>query len=719
MEIDKDFKIKIKKGEGITYALKRLVEEMPNSIISDDKFTVSEWNATMDKLIELNEKRKAEGKESIFTGGTDKTRNGWNNSFIVHPDQEIVFSESEINELFTAMGVTISKNSAQQQEEVKSGEQVGIADENKTSEVEKYDKKERLSWKEIGKIAWKSTKKFDKGMFCDEEGKFSLGRTAATVGIIVGLTLAAPAVAALGASAAVVGAVATTVKIAGVALTGYMLYNGGKNVIKGTKDYYNAETKEDAVEAMEQAWDGGVELASIPVIGGLMKAGGKLLKLVKPKSSAPKNSTGANEGANQGSNTQPKPVEPVQTEVKPVEVVNEGGTVQPKPVEVKPVEGVNEGVNPSSNIQPKPSEVTPVESPVENTPTSQSSVTEPKPATNKKERGFVEQMRRDAKAQRIKNERKAEQVRKAEEARKAQEAEQARRAEEARKAQEAEQVRKAEEARKAQEAEARKAEEAQKAQEAERARNAEEALNTQEAEQASAQLVQDASMADTKPATHKKERGFIEQMSRDAKARRIKNERKAEQARMAEEARKAQEAEARKAQEAEDARWAEELRKVEEAKKLLRETAEPYISNETIIPEGGINSSEIGVGLYDMGYHGKRMLDPRELIKKHYHDKNIESPIIGVKPAVFYSKTANTTAIVCNGIGGGNGWGCSMFTIKGKISQEVATDLIKYLCDKKLLTRFNKWENKVTGGVTPLSEELFQKAIAEFFNNRY
>lgn len=437
MTIENEYKIIIEKNKGITHALKKLIEEMPNSIISGEEITLSEWDATMDKLVELNEKRKSEGKESIFTGGTDKTRNGWHNSFVVHPEQEITFSEEEMNEIFAAMGITISDTQAQQdpakvnppQEKADSAKvapsnvespkkianSTNVAPPVDKSKSEKAKENTRLSWSEIGKIAWKSTKKFVKGMFCDEEGKFSLGRTAATVGIIAGLALAAPAVAALGASAAVVGAVATTVKVAGVALTGYMLYNGGKNVIEGTKDYYNAETKKNAVEAMEQAWDGGVELASIPVIGGLMKTGGKLLKFVKPKSSTPKSSTGGNEGGNQVSNTQPKPVETASTEAKPVEAVNEGGTVQPKPVE-------NSTSNQSSSTQ--------------NSSSSQSSVVESQPITPEKERGVIEQMQRDAEAERIENKCRAERARKDAEARKA---------EEARKAQEAEKSRKAEE----------------------------------------------------------------------------------------------------------------------------------------------------------------------------------------------------------------------------------------------------------------------------------
>ena len=109
MNVNNDnYKIKIEKGLGITHALKKLIEDIPNSIISDGKISSTEWNVTLDKLIEINEKRKSEGKESIFTGGTDKTKAGWKNSFIVQTDQEIIFTKDEIEELFETMGVTIN-----------------------------------------------------------------------------------------------------------------------------------------------------------------------------------------------------------------------------------------------------------------------------------------------------------------------------------------------------------------------------------------------------------------------------------------------------------------------------------------------------------------------------------------------------------------------------------------------------------------------------------
>ncbi len=210
----------------------------------------------------------------------------------------------------------------------------------------------RLSWGEIGSIAWNSAKKFVKGLVCDEEGKFSLARTATTAGVIVGCAVAAPLVAAGGAalltSAGVAATTATILAngVVGTAMLAPIAISGGKKVLEGTQDYYNAETKEDAAEAIEHGWDGGIELVSIPVMGKMFKWGGKLLKTFK------------------------------------IKVSNDGGTQ-------------------STSVQSKPAE---------STPTSQSSAVERQSSTTfKKERGFVEQIRRDAEAPRIKNEHNAEQ----------------------------------------------------------------------------------------------------------------------------------------------------------------------------------------------------------------------------------------------------------------------------------------------------------------------
>lgn len=103
-------KIQIKKNLGITHALKDLVEQQKMEL-SDGKITAKEWNAVLDKLIEIQQNRKANGQASIFGGGTDKTRNGWHNSFIVHPNQEIEFTADEIGQLYEAMGAKFTKDS--------------------------------------------------------------------------------------------------------------------------------------------------------------------------------------------------------------------------------------------------------------------------------------------------------------------------------------------------------------------------------------------------------------------------------------------------------------------------------------------------------------------------------------------------------------------------------------------------------------------------------
>ena len=107
--------IKIKKDKGITHALKNVVDNLikqKKAELTDGKITLQEWNAVMDKLIELQNNRKAQGKSSIFGGGTDKTNSGWHNSFVVHPEQEISFTAEETAQIYEAMGVVIKNTNA-------------------------------------------------------------------------------------------------------------------------------------------------------------------------------------------------------------------------------------------------------------------------------------------------------------------------------------------------------------------------------------------------------------------------------------------------------------------------------------------------------------------------------------------------------------------------------------------------------------------------------
>lgn len=327
--------IVIKKNKGITHALRDYIKSNPNSVITDGKITPKEWSAALDALVEINNNRKSENKTPIFTGGTDKTRAGWHTSFVVHPEQKIEFTSEEMDSIYKALGVTFKEQAQPQNADpaksapstAKDSAPVAPQDTSKVAppvakdsiptapqdttkvvtpapateevssaadstdvrkaSVDTSSKKSRyeLSWGEIGKISLKSAKNFVKGMFCDEDG-FSLKHTAATVGVVAGLALAAPAAAAAGVSAVVVGGVALAAKTVGLGLAGVMAYNGGKNAIEGGQKYYNSTTEEEAKANMEQAMDGAVEAAAaLPAFFAIKGGANKGNKIAQNKAS--------------------------------------------------------------------------------------------------------------------------------------------------------------------------------------------------------------------------------------------------------------------------------------------------------------------------------------------------------------------------------------------------------------------------------------------------
>ncbi len=306
-------KVVIEKNQGITQALMKLVQTNPNSVISDDKITLSEWNATMDKLAEINEKRKSENKESIFTGKTDKTKAGWHNSFIVQPNQEINFTAEEMAQLYTAMGVTFK---AVEKDETKSAIDStkvtpidttklppvdstrvapvdtakvapvvpDVADIEDDTEPSRYE----LSWKEVGKCAGKGIGKFLKSFFCKEDGKFSLGKTAATVGTAAAIIGAAPLAAALGASAAVVSGIGLVTGTLGFSIGLSTAIVGGVETVVDIKRYYDSTTREEALYNMESAWnDGTATAAGLAALWGFGKSAIKNLKQLFKIADAP------------------------------------------------------------------------------------------------------------------------------------------------------------------------------------------------------------------------------------------------------------------------------------------------------------------------------------------------------------------------------------------------------------------------------------------------
>lgn len=108
--------------------------------------------------------------------------------------------------------------------------------------------------------------KLRKGMFCDENG-LSLTRTLTTAGTIAGFAAVA-AIPGVGPAIALTG---------GAALGTYTAYKGTSKVLEGKKEYCNAKTHEEAVQAMEKAMDGGVETGvSIWALLGIRQCAAKM-----------------------------------------------------------------------------------------------------------------------------------------------------------------------------------------------------------------------------------------------------------------------------------------------------------------------------------------------------------------------------------------------------------------------------------------------------------
>ncbi len=98
--------IQIQKGQGLTQALRAHVGK-------DAKISAQQWDRTIDTLIKINEQRKAAGEQAIFTGGTDKSKAGYQTSFIVKPNQTINFTSDEMAELYSSMGVTLGATNSE------------------------------------------------------------------------------------------------------------------------------------------------------------------------------------------------------------------------------------------------------------------------------------------------------------------------------------------------------------------------------------------------------------------------------------------------------------------------------------------------------------------------------------------------------------------------------------------------------------------------------
>ncbi|MCQ2753656.1 MAG: hypothetical protein MJ231_01245 [bacterium] len=101
-------------NKGITWELKKLIESNKDCQISDGKISASEWNKTMDTLAEIDIKRRQLNKTPIFACSCySKSKDRYQNNFVVHPGQKIEFTQDEMAKIYESMGVTITKTSSE------------------------------------------------------------------------------------------------------------------------------------------------------------------------------------------------------------------------------------------------------------------------------------------------------------------------------------------------------------------------------------------------------------------------------------------------------------------------------------------------------------------------------------------------------------------------------------------------------------------------------
>lgn len=109
LQVQGNTKIVIVKDYGITHALKKLVEDNPNAVMTNGKISTEQWIHTMKALDAIQQKRLENNQSPIFSGGTDKSSDGWHTSYVVHPNQEIEFTPEEMTSLYNSMGVQINQ----------------------------------------------------------------------------------------------------------------------------------------------------------------------------------------------------------------------------------------------------------------------------------------------------------------------------------------------------------------------------------------------------------------------------------------------------------------------------------------------------------------------------------------------------------------------------------------------------------------------------------
>ena len=91
------------KEQGLTY----IFLEQAKKQAGFDANQKIDWTKVMSVFDEIQKEEQAEG-QSLFHGGTDKTRAGWGNSYQIWKGDRIQLSDEQMNRIYSAMGLDLS-----------------------------------------------------------------------------------------------------------------------------------------------------------------------------------------------------------------------------------------------------------------------------------------------------------------------------------------------------------------------------------------------------------------------------------------------------------------------------------------------------------------------------------------------------------------------------------------------------------------------------------
>ena len=97
-----DFSYTVKNGDrGLTYIF---LDKAREAGYEGDASRVN-WNNVLSVFDEIQSEEKAEG-EQLYSGGNDKTKSGWRNSYIIKAGDIINLTKTQLDKIYTAMGFT-------------------------------------------------------------------------------------------------------------------------------------------------------------------------------------------------------------------------------------------------------------------------------------------------------------------------------------------------------------------------------------------------------------------------------------------------------------------------------------------------------------------------------------------------------------------------------------------------------------------------------------